>query len=298
MTGTEALQRTATALRGAGIDDPEAEAGILLRHAQHRDRAYMYAHLPEELSADQELELLHALERRMQHWPTAYLTGVREFYGIEFYVAPGVLIPRPETELLVEESLRQLRVRAGGRIPVYADVGTGSGAVVVSVAKEWPNATYFAVDISEAALQIAALNAKRPRLAGRIQFLHGDLLQPIPLQPDVVAANLPYIPTELVERLPSEIRDHEPRIALDGGTSGIQMILRLIDSAKSRLANDGALLMEVGAGQANAVLTAAASAFPDWHCYSVRDLAGIERMVVADGGPNSGVSQPKGKNAV
>jgi release factor glutamine methyltransferase len=290
MTGTEALRRTTAALRGAGVDSPEAEAGILLRHAQHRDRAYMYAHLPEELSADQELELSHALERRMQHWPTAYLTGVREFYGIEFYVAPGVLIPRPETELLVDESLRQLEARAMGRSPIFVDVGTGSGAVVVSAAKQYPNAEYFAIDVSEAALQIAALNARRPKLAGRIQFLRGDLLEPLAIQPDVVAANLPYIPSEEVNCLPAEIREHEPRIALDGGPSGIELIIRLIESAQSRLPGDGALLMEVGAGQANRVLSATCAAFPGWRCHTLRDLAGIERVVVADGGPRSGIA--------
>src|SRR6266571_2122314 len=132
MTGTEALRRAAIALRSAGVDDAEVEAGILLRHAQRRDRAFMYTYLPEELTAEQEAEFSDILRRRLERRPTPYLTGVREFYGIEFYVAPGVLIPRPETELLVDESLQRLKLRASsGRTPVFVDVGTGSGAIVV-----------------------------------------------------------------------------------------------------------------------------------------------------------------------
>jgi release factor glutamine methyltransferase len=283
MTGAEALRRTVATLSTAGIDDADAEARILLRHAQQRDRAYMYAHLPEELSLDEETVLSHSVARRLRHWPTAYLTGVREFYGIEFYVAPGVLIPRPETELLVEESIRQLQMRAEDRIPVFADVGTGCGAIVISVAKHWPKAHFFAIDVSREALQIAALNARRPKLAGRIEFLHGDLLHPLPRQPDVVAANLPYIPTDEIAALAPEIRDHEPRVALDGGASGIEVMVRLIDSAQSLLPDDGALLMEVGSGQAEAVLSAARTAFPNWRLYTLRDFAGIERVVIANG---------------
>jgi release factor glutamine methyltransferase len=283
-TGSEALRRATVALRVAGIDDPEAEAGVLLRHAQRRDRAYMYAHLPEDLTEEEEAVFERVLRRRLQHCPASYLTGVREFYGIEFYVAPGVLIPRPETELLVEESLRVLRARStSDRELNFIDVGTGSGAVVVSVAKNWANARYFGTDISAAALQVATLNAKRPRLAGRIELLHGDLLQPVPVQPDVVAANLPYVPTDVWFELPPEIREHEPRQALDGGTDGLDQIRRLIDAASGRLAEDGVLLLEVGDGEAAAVLELLATAFPTWRCYALRDLAGIERVVAADG---------------
>jgi len=246
----------------------------------------MYAHLPEELSSEEEAAFSDILRRRLQRRPTPYLTGVREFYGIEFYVAPGVLIPRPETELLVEESLRQLKRRASAaRNPVFVDVGTGSGAIAISVARNWANASYFATDISGAALQIASLNARRPRLAGRVELLQGDLLQPIPVQPDVVAANLPYVPTADWCGLPLEIRDHEPREALDGGRDGLDLVRRLIASASGRLREGGALLLEVGVGQASATLALLADAFPTWRRYVVMDLAAIERVVVADGGP-------------
>jgi release factor glutamine methyltransferase len=284
MTGREVLRRGTVALRSAGIESAEFEAELLLRHALHRDRAYLYAHLPEELSPEQEQTYLELVRRRQQHRPTAYLTGVREFYGIELYVAPGVLIPRPETELLVDESIRLLRHLAPGIDPVFVDVGTGSGAVVLAVASQAPQARCFGIDRSRAALAVAGLNAKRPRLAGRVEFLHGDLLAPLPVSADVVAANLPYIPTALWETLAPEIRDHEPREALDGGADGLDVVRRLIAEAPQYLRPGGALLLEVGDGQAEPVLELLAVAFPACRRYSLPDLAGIERVVVASCG--------------
>jgi release factor glutamine methyltransferase len=283
MTGQEALRRATATLRAKGIEDAEAEAGILLRHALHQDRVFMYVHLPEQLTEEQERAFLDILSKRLQRRPAAYLTGVREFYGIEFYVAPGVLIPRPETELLVEESLRLLRARAGGSgTPVFVDVGTGSGAVVASVAKNFAAARYFGIDVSSEALQVAALNCKRPRLAGRIELLRGDLLDPLPVVADVIAANPPYISTPEWQLLPPEIRDYEPRQALDGGDDGLNVIRRLIQTAPGHLAADGALLLEVGNGQAPAVLDLLGAALPESDRYALRDLAGIERVVVAN----------------
>jgi release factor glutamine methyltransferase len=284
MTGQEALRRGTTALRTSGIDDPEVEASILLRHALGQDRVYLYVHLPEELSKEQESAFLELLAKRLERRPTAYLTGTREFYGIEFYVAPGVLIPRPETELLVEESLQKLRARSGrAQTPVFVDVGTGSGAIITAGAKNFPAARYIGTDISPAALHIAGLNTKRPRLAGRIELLQGNLLTALPARADVIAANLPYIPTSIWQGLAPEIRDHEPREALDGGNDGLAVIQRLITEAPEHLQDDGALLLEVGMGQATEVLDLMAAALPRSHCYSLRDLAGIERVVVSDG---------------
>jgi release factor glutamine methyltransferase len=283
MTGQEALRRGVIALRAAGIDEPEFEAALLLRHALGRDRVYLYVHLPETLEPAQERTYLDILRRRVQRRPAAYLTGVREFYGIEFYVAPGVLIPRPETELLVEQSLFQLQRRARpDRDPVFTDIGTGSGAIVVAVAKNWPRARYIAIDCSPAALQIAALNARRPRLAGRIEFLCGDLLTPLPVQADIIAANLPYVTTRDWERLPPEIRLHEPRQALDGGIDGLDALRRLVAAAPAHLSEDGAVLLEIGNGQGDAVLALLAESFPASRCYLLPDLAGIERIAVAD----------------
>ena len=283
MTGRDALRRGIVALRAAGIEDPELEADLLLRHALQQDRVYLFTHLPDDLSPEQETAFLDVLSRRLQHRPTAYLTGVREFYGMDFYVAPGVLIPRPETELLVELSLRLLRARAGiGRTPVFVDVGAGSGAVVLAVAKHEPRARCLGVDRSRDALAVAALNAKRPRLAGRVEFLLGDLLTALPEPADVIVANLPYIPTAVWETLPPEIRDNEPRGALDGGNDGLDLIRRLVAQAPAALRPDGALALEVGAGQSDAVLALLAEAFPEGRSFVLRDLAGIERVVAHD----------------
>jgi release factor glutamine methyltransferase len=166
------------------------------------------------------------------------------------------------------------------------------------VAKNWPNARYIATDISPAALEIAAFNAKRPRLAGRVEFVQGDLLQPVPVQADVVAANLPYIPTDVWQELPPEIRDHEPREALDGGVDGLAQLRRLIASAPEHLAGDGALLLEVGDGQAPAVLELLSNAFPTWRHHCLKDLAGIDRAVVADGGAFEPPARSMGKAEV
>ncbi len=285
MTGQEALRRGTIALRAARIEDPELEADLLLRHALRRDRVYLYLHLPEQLTDDQEAAFFKILRRRLEHRPTPYITGVREFYSTEFYVAPGVLIPRPETELLVEEALRLLRARSGrGLEPVFVDVGTGSGAIVVSVAKHCTGARCFGLDKSPSALQIAALNAKRPRLAGRVELLSSDLLDALPVQVDVIAANLPYVPTSVWETLPPEIQRYEPREALDGGRDGLDVIRRLIAQAPSKMRPDGALLLEVGLGQALSVLDLVAETFPGARRYTLPDFASIERVVGVDCG--------------
>lgn len=288
MTGREALQRGTVALRAAGIESPEFESDLLLRHALRQNRAYLYAHLPEALTPEQERTFFQVLRCRLQHRPTAYITGVREFYGLELYVAPGVLIPRPETELLVDESIRLLRGRlATGVAPVFVDVGTGSGAIALAVASHLPQAVCIGIDRSPAALAVAQFNAKRPRLAGRVEFVQGDLLRPLRAPADVIAANLPYIPTAAWAALPPEIRDHEPREALDGGSDGLDVVRSLILAAPSHLRRGGALLLEIGAGQAEDVLHLLADAFPAGRRYSLRDLAGIERAVAVTCGDDS-----------
>jgi release factor glutamine methyltransferase len=269
-TGAAALRRAATALRVAGIDDAELEAEALLRHALGRDRAYLYLHLPDTLTPDQQRAFAELLRQRLARRPAAYITGHRAFYDIDLHVAPGVLIPRPETELLVDESLRLLRERDGGERLRFVDVGTGSGAVALAVAKHAPAAEVLAVDSSRAALAIAGFNAKRLRLAGRVRFLEGDLLSPVPGPVDVVAANLPYIPTSVCETLQPEVRDHEPRLALDGGSDGLDCIRRLLAQLGGRVRPGGACTLEIGWDQAEAVRAAA------------RELAGADATILPD----------------
>jgi release factor glutamine methyltransferase len=196
-----------TTLRVGGIDDPEIEAEVLLRHVLQLDRAYLILRLPEALTPDQEQSFHALIQRRLAHTPSAYLIGRREFYSMSFAVGPGVLIPRPETEHLVDAAIDTARrLLVGQQRVTMVDVGTGTGAIALTVAKHVPALRVLATDISPAALAVANLNAKRLRLAGRVTFLQGDLLGPIQEPVDIVAANLPYIPTEVWATLPTGAR--------------------------------------------------------------------------------------------
>jgi len=279
-TGTDALRRGTAALRAAGIDDPALEAELLLRHVLGLDKSYFFLRLPDQLSHEQHRSFLKLLGERAAHKPAAYISGHREFYGLDFRVQPGVLIPRPETEMLVEQSLAlagDLRDR-GKRVRIV-DVGTGSGAIAIAVAKHAPEAEVLATDRSRDALVIAAYNARQMRFAGRVKFLEGDLLDPVHGQVDIVAANLPYIPSAAIESLAPEVKDWEPREALDGGADGLDAIRRLIACLPVRVRPGGAAVLEIGYDQGSAVLALTASL----GCASttiVKDLSGFDRVAV------------------
>ncbi|MHB8574466.1 MAG: peptide chain release factor N(5)-glutamine methyltransferase [Dehalococcoidia bacterium] len=257
-TGSEALRRGIVALRAAGIEDAALEAEVLLRHVLGRDRTYFYLHLPDQLEGAQDQAFRELLAQRAAHRPLAYITGRREFYGLDFSVQPGVLIPRPETELVVERCLAIARERIDqGRRVRFVDVGTGSGAIAIAFAKHLPTAEVIATDISPEALVIAGYNAKRLRVAGRVRFMQGDLLKPVTGTIDLIAANLPYVPTHVVLTLAPEVRDHEPRAALDGGSDGLQQVRRLLAQLVTRLATGGTAVLEIGHDQGAAVRRAA-----------------------------------------
>lgn len=278
-TLSEVLRRGAGALRLAGVDDPEIEAEILLRHALGLSRAHLLARFPVEVPAADDARFKDLLRRRAGHVPTAYLTGTRAFYDLELAVGPGVLIPRPETEHVVEEALRVGRelLRRRDRV-TFVDVGTGSGAIALAVAKRLPALRVLATDVSPAALAVADLNAKRLRLAGRVTFLPGDLLAPVHEPVDIIAANLPYIPSDVIPTLAPEVRDHEPHAALDGGPDGLRVIARLLSQASHKLVPDGAIILEIGHDQAEALRALAAELLPGATITFTRDLAGIERV--------------------
>jgi release factor glutamine methyltransferase len=261
---------TAAELAAAGVAEAAFEAEYLVRAISGLSRAAFYADAPWPAGANGELAA--ALERRMGREPAAYIAGVREFFGREFTVDRGVLIPRPETELLVELALAEI---APGSAPVAADVGTGSGCIGVSVALERPSARVVAVDVSAGACSVAAGNAGRLR-AG-VTVVRGDLLAPL-RQADIVLANLPYIASKEIAELQPEVRDWEPRLALDGGPDGLDLIRRLVADCGERV-RPRLLALEVAAGQARdvAALASAAGATAAVH----QDLAGIERVVTA-----------------
>ncbi|MFZ5634715.1 MAG: peptide chain release factor N(5)-glutamine methyltransferase [Bacillota bacterium] len=269
---------------GAGRVDAE----VLLGHCTGRDRAALYRDGLEELSPGQEEMFRRLLERRAGGEPLAYITGHREFMGLDFLVSPAVLIPRPETELLVEKAVEILRnVRHGTEYgslpgPVAVDVGTGSGAIAVSLAVMVGCAGVYATDISPAALEVARQNAARHGVAERVDFRQGDLLGPLKGIPgfraDLIAANLPYVPSPEIPLLMAGVRDYEPRSALDGGPDGLDQYRRLVPEAQGLLRDGGPLLVEIAPGQGAAVAGMMGSG---WQVEIFRDLAGRERLVIA-----------------
>lgn len=288
VTIQEALRRGAAALRFAGVEEPELEAEILLRHVLGLSRAQIITRFPQDLTPEQHAAFQDLLDRRRARQPTAYLVGHREFYGMEFLVTPAVLIPRPETELVVEAALEiGRRMAASGTPPVVVDVGTGSGVIAVCLAQRLVPSRVIATDVSAGALAVAGYNARRHRVAGRIEFRCGDLLDPVPEPADLIVSNPPYVPTDVWAALPPEIRDHEPRAALDGGPDGLDVVRRLLARAPGHLRPGGAVVLELGHGQARAAVELACDAFPGADVAVRPDLAGHDRVVVIQtpGGP-------------
>ncbi len=281
-TGTDALRRGISALRAAGIEDPAVEAELLLRHVTGLDRTALFLRLPQTLSADNQRGFLKLLGERASHKPAAYITGHREFYGLDFHVEPGVLIPRPETELVVEQCLCLARERLRRQEPVtLVDVGTGSGAIAIAVAKHLPAVEVLASDLSQAALVIAGYNAKRLRVAGRVRFLPGDLLDAVHGPVDIVAGNLPYIPTAVWATLAPEVRDFEPRQALDGGADGLDLIRRLLAQLRGRVRPGGSVVLEIGYDQGESLRHLAAEVACA-RCEILKDLSGRDRVALIE----------------
>jgi release factor glutamine methyltransferase len=294
------LKQALDALQRSGVPSHQLAVELLLMHATGRDRAWLYAHPEEELAPEVAAHLLRLVERRAAGTPTQYLTGKQEFWGLEFYVAPGVLIPRPETEHVVEVALERLRPKRTpeksdltlrreriGRPLRIVDVGTGCGCLAVALAREVPEARVWATDISREALAIAWRNAARYDLETRIEFVEGSLLTPFLLGGsaqnaapfDLVVSNPPYVARSEAAQLPREVREHEPEVALFAGESGLEVFRPLVRQAEQVLAPGGILVVEVGEGQAEIVR---AMLGEGWENISVRpDLAGIPRVVSA-----------------
>jgi len=266
----QALRRARGVLVKSNIEDAPLEGELLLRHTLKIDRVQLYLELDEELTPKQEQTFRRLLERRLNGEPTAYITGRREFYGLDFNVSPAVLIPRPESELLVETALAIAENR-----PLFtiADIGTGSGAIAVSLAVNLPQAVIYATDISAAALETASANCRKHGVAGRVRLLEGNLLEPLPEPVDLIVANLPYVrKSELNPSL-------EPPLALDGGADGTESIEQLCRQAGGKLKSGGSMLLEIGQGQREAVTAILHNIFPGGGIEVFPDLAGIDRVV-------------------
>jgi release factor glutamine methyltransferase len=270
----QAQRKLTQRLRGSS-DSPSLETRILVQHVTGKPAAWVLAHPEETLTAEMEQEFERLARRLVDGEPLPYLTGKQEFYGLDFAVNPDVLIPRPETELLVEFALQWLEAHPDRRHAV--DVGTGSGCIAVTLAVKAPALQVTAVDISAEALDVARSNADHHRVTNRVRFLQVDLLEGIPGPFDLIAANLPYIPSDTLETL--DVSRHEPKLALDGGPDGMDQIRTLLKQAPEKMATGGLVLLEIEAGQGEAALSLAKQAFPLGETRVLKDLAGRDRLV-------------------
>ena len=270
-------------LTACSVSSAALAAEMLLLHVLGRDRAWLYAHPEDALSAEQQRDYLSLLERRAAGTPTQYLTGRQEFWGLEFEVTPDVLIPRPETEHLIEVALARLGERRAQPLSI-ADIGTGSGCLAIALAHEFPEARVTATDISAAALEVARRNAIRHGVANRVECVEMNLLDAFLAAPsafDLIVSNPPYIAYEEAAQLSREVRDHEPHAALFGGPTGVELYARLIEQAAALLAPGGILVLELGHTSAPHVRPLLEN--DAWTNVSVtHDLAGIERVLAAE----------------
>lgn len=241
---------------GPHSDRARRDAETLLLHHLGKNRAWLLAHLDDEFAGCRSIGYVALIERRVAGEPIQYITGETEFYGLPFHVTPDVLIPRPETEHLVEKGLAIAGQISASRTttPKILDIGTGSGAIAVALAHHLPAAHIAATDLSASALDLARKNAERNAVADRIRFLEGDLLSPVAGESfDLIVSNPPYVPSTDRNTLSVEVRDHEPALALFAGADGLDIYSRLIPSAFSALTHGGFLLLEIGYGQADAI---------------------------------------------
>lgn len=277
-TVTKLLDWTTEYFKKHGIEWPHLEAEILLSHTLAVPRIQLYVQFERILKDDELAKYKALILRRSKHEPIAYITGHQPFMSLDFEVNPSVLIPRPETEKLVE-----IGIETGKLIekPEIADIGVGSGSIAVSLAKYLPKAKIVGVDSSKEALEVAKRNAEKVGVADRCEFIHGDLFEPIKGRAfDIIVSNPPYIKSADIPTLQPEIKDFEPREALDGGEDGLKFFREIADKAKNHLKENGKLLLEIGFGQGDQIKALLLKAgFTE--ITITKDTSGIERVIKA-----------------
>ncbi len=266
----------------AAVENPRLDAEVLLRQVIGMDKAQLYLRMDEKIEAEAERRFWKLLEQRARREPLAYITGQKEFWSLDFSVTPDVLIPRPETEVLMEVALGRVRQRRKSQVKI-ADLGTGSGIIAICLAKELPEAQISAVDISSAALRVARANAERHGVAERIRFLNGDLFAPLAGERecfDLIVANPPYVRSGDLAALEPEIREWEPIAALDGGKDGLDFFRRIASECRDYLTATGEVMLEIadGTGEAVAEIFANVGGFEAVEIW--RDYAGKDRVIV------------------
>lgn len=272
------LKWTEQYFKEKGIESPRLDAEVLLSHILGRERIYLYVHFDEPLEPTELARYREAIKQRVQRVPVAYIIGEKEFMGLTFKVTADTLVPRPDTEILVQAAVERLRAR--GETPRFADIGTGSGAICLSILHFLPKAQADTVDISPAARAVAEENAAALEVADRVTFHTGDLLAPLAGQCyDAILSNPPYIPDGDIAALAPEVRLKEPRTALAGGKDGLDFYRRLTADAPAHLKDGSFLAVEVGIHQAAPVAALAVPAFSRTEI--LKDYAGIERVVIA-----------------
>ncbi|HHY56382.1 MAG TPA: peptide chain release factor N(5)-glutamine methyltransferase [Chloroflexi bacterium] len=274
-----AINAATQRLEEAHITTARLDAQVLLAHVLGVDRSWLFAHYEHVLTEEQADQFMDLVVRRVAHEPVAYLVNHKEFYGIDLYVDPHVLIPRPETEMLVDQVLAEIAIRHGQRL-IIADVGTGSGAIALAVAANAPNTHIYALDISANALAVAQRNVARYAMGEQITLVRSDLLAKLPMRADIVVANLPYVTNDDYVMLEPDVHNYEPKGALVGGPLGLDLITRLLRQLPRHVTPDAFVALEIGYNQGAAVIGLVETLLPQATQVELhRDYQGHDRVV-------------------
>lgn len=264
--------------------DPISESIIILSYLQNVDKSYIYTHGNEEVNREIVDKFLDFIEKRKEGWPLSYILKEKEFYGLNFYIEEGVLVPRPDTEILVEWIINKVNEEFKNEYLDIVELGTGSGCIALTLAYYLENIKIFAVDIDDKALKVAKINRDKFKLNNKVKFYKGDLFNGIKTlqlegKVDIIVSNPPYIPTEDISKLQIEVRKHEPKNALDGGESGFSYYEKIVPDSKEYLKREGILAVEIGYNQGIYVKRLFnENGFKD--IYIIKDFQGLDRVVV------------------
>lgn len=279
MTSREALILTRQTLASVNSDEAGIESELLLCQVLGISKTKLYSEPQRVLTPTEIKELQHSINRCLLHEPIAYILEHGDFYGHDFYVNHHVFIPRPETELLVEEAINFAHNHSISQNEfILADIGTGSGAIAISVALALPQAKVYAIDITTSTLHVAHINCQRHHVTHQVTLLQGNLLEPLPEPVNVIIANLPYVKNHELRVLAPETIDFEPSVALIGGEDGLNVIRQLLNQIEGKICPGGCLLLEIGYGQKEPITSLINSHFAQASIEIVPDLAGIERI--------------------